>query len=85
MPIDPVRTIPRNKYTRDVGRGALFADDVAVLVHVEDAFEELRVGNVSDGDKKARALEHALGIGLQVSRRAECLGDGQDRRWNRTE
>src|SRR5208283_1052040 len=48
LPIDPVNTVARGENARHISRRAVMGDDVAALVHFDNALEEVRVGSMAD-------------------------------------
>src|SRR5581483_12111262 len=53
LAIRVVLDVTGREHTLDVGPGALVGRDVAVLVHVDLAFEHIGVGRMTDGDEHA--------------------------------
>ncbi len=66
LTIDVIRTITRHKHARHIRRRAFRADDVAVLVCVDEWLEDLRVRHMTDGHEQSRAINHALSVRLEI-------------------
>jgi len=66
LAVDLVGAIAGDEDTGNVGLSAFGRNDVAGVIHGDDAFEELRIGNVANGDEETGAIEEVFLAGLEV-------------------
>ena len=66
MTVNMIGAIAGNENSRNVGHRAALGFDVAVLIHRDDAFENLRVRNVTNRNKYPGTIQCALRTGLHI-------------------
>lgn len=67
LPVDVVGAVARYVDTGHVGFLPALGQDVAGIIHVDDALEKLRVGYVPDRDEQPGAVDRAFLVGLIVA------------------
>lgn len=59
LAVDLVGAIACGENAGNMGFASVVKFQVAIFIHVEFAFKNLRIGNMSDGDENSRAIENA--------------------------
>ena len=63
----PLSNVAGSEDTRDSGLGTIMGDDIAIGVHFKQAFENLGIGDMPDGDEDTITLKIRDFIALQIS------------------
>ncbi len=67
LAVDMIGAIAGSEHPGDIHGGADGGSEITGIVHVEDALEQLGIGDVADGDEQAGAGEQGFGVGLEVA------------------